>query len=635
MIPVRFCQKGEVCETEKKENVGAEAIREALLEEALSLPETPGVYVMHDAADKVIYVGKSRRLRDRVSQYFRTGDKGVKTNRMTAAVRRFECIFCDTEMEALTLENTLIKQYSPRYNIKLKDAKSYPYIKLLSGEYPRLVMTRRRADDGGRYFGPYSGTSTVFSVISLVNKAFGLPSCKRSFPRDVGKGRPCIYYQMGQCSGVCTGGVSREEYSAAVAGACDVLRGNVAPVMRSLEEKMMRLAAEERFEEAAKCRDTICALGKLSQKQKAVASPSADKDVVGVFSDEVCTAMSLIKIRGGAIIDKLDFLMGAEVIADGEAFVAQLFDHYRHSEDLPRQVLFSFEAADDDVAALAAYLAEASGRKTPIVCPKRGESGELCEMACENARQAALKYRRDNDREDRAACRLASLLALEVVPERIEAWDISNVGNEHVTAGMIVSQGGKLCRADYRSFNIKTTLGADDYGALREALTRRLAHIGDGSGSLACEPDLILLDGGAQHLAVAQSVLCQCGASIPVAAMVKDDNHRTRALVTENGEVNIARERELYVFLYKLQEEVHRYTVSKMTAAKRKTLRTSSLEKINGIGAAKARKLLAEFGSPGAIKKASVDRIAQVKGISHRDAEAVVAFFGGTKNGSE
>ena len=444
--------------------------RERLLREACALPLCPGVYIMRNARGKVIYVGKSRKLRDRVSQYFRNGEKNLKTERMTAAVDSFEYIVCDTEIEALTLENTLIKQYSPRYNIKLKDAKSYPYIKITSGAYPRLAMSRKREDDGARYFGPYSGTSTVFSVISLVNKTFGLPSCKKRFPADIGKDRPCLYYRIGQCRGVCTGNVSEEEYRDVIDCAADVLRGNTAAARRELEERMYKYADEESFEAAARCRDTIKALEALSQKQKVVASPDCEQDVCGVYSDATGAVLSLLSVRGGSLVDKIDFPISGEAIADSHAFCSLLCEHYKLCDSAPGRLLLGFECDDDDISLLSEYLSGIAGKRVQVTVPMRGDNRKLCNMASENAREAAARLSRDTERTENAAVRLACLLGLETVPERIEAYDISNYGDEHITAGMIVSDCGHFRKRDYRSFNIKTTEGADDYGAMREAL---------------------------------------------------------------------------------------------------------------------------------------------------------------------
>ena len=592
---------------------------------------------MRDSSDKVIYVGKSRNLKNRVSQYFGNTAKNAKTARMVASVRRFECIHCDTEIEALTLENTLIKQHTPRYNIRLKDAKSYPYIKLTGEEYPRLIMTRKRLDDGGRYFGPYSGTQSVFSVISLMNKTFGLYSCKKKFPADFGKARPCINYQMGFCPGVCTGNVTREEYAERVSSVAEVLRGNTAKVRRSLEEEMLRCAEEEQYEMAARCRDAIEALRKLSEKQKAVASPGTDRDVIGVYEDGVVTMLCILRVRDGSLNDKLEFPLAGDVIADNSAMISLLFEHYKMSEDIPERILLGLDCTADEMIFLADSLSSLNQRKVDISKPVIGDNKKLCELAAENAKQAAMKYIRDNEKTDEAAVMLASLLSLEVVPYRIEAYDISNIGSEHITAGMIVTEGGKFAKSDYRSFKIATTEGQDDYGALRETLTRRLKYLlpdndaKEKNASFTAFPDLILLDGGVNHLSVALDVMDELGVSVPVAGMVKDEFHKTRALVAFDGEnyceINIAKQREVFVFIYKIQEEVHRYSIGRMTQAKRKTVKTSSLTKIEGIGPSKAKALLAAFGGYNGVKNASAEALKAVKGINSTDILRIRAYF--------
>lgn len=602
--------------------------RERLLREALALPLCPGVYIMKNERGRVIYVGKSRKLRDRVSQYFRNGEKNLKTERMSAAVYRFEFILCDTEMEALTLENTLIKQYTPRYNIRLKDAKSYPYIKLTSDEYPRLVMSRSRLDDGAKYFGPYFGTSTVFSVMSLVNKTFGLPSCKKSFPRDIGKDRPCLYYRIGQCRGICTGRVGIDEYREMVSCACEVLRGNTAQARRKLEREMSDYAEREEFEAAARCRDTIRSLEKLSQKQKVVASLDCDRDVCGVYIGETMSMMSLLIIRGGALVDKADFPVSGDVIADPHAFCTLLCEHYKRCDNAPQRLLLSFECDDEDMVLLADFLSHIAGKKVAVSTPMIGDNRKLCDMAIENAREDAARLERDTDRSDGIAMRLGALLGLDYLPERIEAYDISNIGDEHITAGMVVYDHGHFCKRDYRTFGIKTTDGANDYGAMREALERRLAHLSDNDGSsFTIPPDLLLIDGGAEHLAVALDVIRSMGLKLTAVGMVKDDYHKTRALITEHGEVSIAHEQDIYGLIYRIQEEVHRFTVSKMTGAKRKTYTVSTLEKIKGIGPAKSKRLLAALGGLAAVKNADIETLAAINGISRAEAFAVYSHF--------
>ena len=608
------------------------AIRESenkiLLEKANALPLRPGVYIMKNAAGSVIYVGKSRKLKNRVSQYFQNSEKNVKTANMVRQVKDFDYYVCDTEIEALSLENTLIKQYSPKYNIRLKDAKSYPYIKISEGEYPRLLMTRKRENDKGRYFGPYSGTSTVYSVINTLSAVLGLPTCKRSFPKDIGKERPCLYYQLKKCCGVCTGNVSAEEYAEKIKFASDVLRGNTALVKNSLRDKMLEAAEGERFEAAAKYRDTLSALERLGQKQKVVASPDAEHDIIALYSDDVCSCISVFYIRDGAVSDKSEFVFGKDRIVDESNIAAFICELYRVREYIPKSILLSFELDEDENELITSYLSDLAGRKVSLRTPERGDMKTLCDMVRDNASEKAREYRESAEKDERVLIRLMEILGLEFYPERIEAYDISNLGQEHITAGMIVAEDGKLKRSDYRSFKIKSvTEGTDDYASMREALARRFAHLEDEEGSFSNLPDLILLDGGRGHVSVVKELLREMEIEVPVFGMVKDDFHKTRALCTEDEEISIARENSLFVFIYKLQEEVHRFTVSKMSQAKSKTLTKSSLTKIKGIGDAKAKALLKALGGYTAVKGADIETLVAVKGISLSDAENIVQYF--------
>ena len=605
-----------------------ESENKILLQKANALPLRPGVYIMKNAAGSVIYVGKSRKLKNRVSQYFQNGEKNIKTANMVRQVKDFDYYVCDTEIEALSLENTLIKQYSPKYNIRLKDAKSYPYIKISEGEYPRLLMTRKRENDKGRYFGPYSGTSTVYSVINTLSAVLGLPTCKRSFPKDIGKERPCLYYQLKKCCGVCTGQISAEEYAEKIRFASDVLRGNTALVKNSLREKMLEAAEDERFEAAAKYRDTLSALERLGQKQKVVASPDAEHDIIALYSDDVCSCISVFYIRDGAVSDKSEFVFGKDRIADESNIAAFICELYRVREYIPKSILLSFELDEDENELITSYLSDLAGRKVSLRTPERGDMKTLCDMVRDNASEKAREYRESAEKDERVLVRLMEILGLEFYPERIEAYDISNLGQEHITAGMIVAEDGKLKRSDYRSFKIKSvTEGTDDYASMREALARRFAHLEDEEGSFSNLPDLILLDGGRGHVSVVKELLREMEIEVPVFGMVKDDFHKTRALCTEDEEISIARENSLFVFIYKLQEEVHRFTVSKMSQAKGKTLTKSSLTKIKGIGDAKAKALLKALGGYTAVKGADIETLVAVKGISLSDAENIVQYF--------
>ena len=605
-----------------------ESENKTLLEKANTLPLRPGVYIMKNASGSVIYVGKSRKLKNRVSQYFQNSEKNIKTANMVRQVKDFDYYVCDTEIEALSLENTLIKQYSPKYNIRLKAAKSYPYIKITDGAYPKLVMTRKRQSDGGKYFGPYSGTSTVYSVINTLSAVLGLPTCSRHFPKDIGKERPCLYYQMKKCCGVCTGKVTEDEYREKIKFASDVLRGNTASVKRELNEKMLDAAENERFEAAAKYRDTLAALDRLGQRQKVVAAPGTEHDIIALYNDDICSCISIFYIRDGAVSDKSEYVFGKDRIIDESNIASFICELYRVREYIPKSILLSFGIEDEESQLISEYLGSLAGHRVTVRTPERGDMKTLCDMVRDNAAEKAKSYRNEAEKDEKVLLRLAEILGLEVYPERIEAYDISNLSHEHITAGMIVSEGGKFKRSDYRSFKIKTvTEGTDDYQSMREALSRRFAHLDDEEGSFSVLPDLILLDGGRGHVSVVKELLTELGIDVPVFGMVKDDFHKTRALCTECEEISIAKENALFVFIYKLQEEVHRFTVSKMSRAKNKTLTKSTLTKIKGIGDAKAKALLKAFGGYSGVKNASLDELVSVKGISRADAENIIDYF--------
>ena len=603
-------------------------IREILLKKANQLPLCPGVYVMRNNVGKVIYVGKSRKLKNRVSQYFQNGIKNHKTARMVASVFDFDYYICKTEIEALSLENALIKQHSPRYNIKLKDAKSYPYIKVTNGEYPKIIFTRKRESDKAKYFGPYTGTSTVFAILGMLQKSLGIPSCNRSFPRDIGKERPCVYYQMNQCCGLCTGRVSAEEYNELIKCACDILRGNTAKARRKLEEQMMAYAEKEFFEAAAGCRDTIAALDKIKQRQHVVASPDVEEDVIALHNDELCSVVSILYIREGAVSSKFEFVFGGDSIVDISGVISFICEHYKFSEYIPQNIYVSFDLDAEDRELLEGYLGELASRRVYVKTPERGDQKNLCEIALSNAKERSREYSSKFLSDSETLVRLAELLKLEVVPERIESYDISNIGTEFKTAGMVVCENGEFVKADYRNFRIKTVEGSDDYASMTEAISRRIDQLSDEDGAFSKRPDLILLDGGRGHVNTIRTLLHQKGLDdIPVFGMVKDDSHRTRALCDEHDEYDISSDRGLYTYLYKLQEEVHRYTVSRMQNAKRKTVKHSILENIPGIGAEKAKILLSTFGSVAAVKNAEYDELCAVKGITKTNAMQIIKYY--------
>lgn len=610
-----------------------EADKRQLLEKANDLPLCPGVYLMRDGQGKIIYVGKSRKLKNRVSQYFHNSEKTIKTARMVSQIADFDYFLCDTEMEALALENTLIKQHTPKYNIRLKDAKSYPYVKITQEAYPRLVFTRRRLSDKGQYFGPYSGVSVAGTVLRGVSHLLRMPTCKRQFPRDIGKERPCLYYQLGQCCGVCTGRVSEQEYAPLVRRAAEILRGNTAAVRREIGTEMARAAEREQFEKAAVLRDTLQALEKLSQKQKVVAAPDTAEDVFGFYRDDYAAGMTVFYVRDGALVDKQETVFSPEELTEEkEALVSFLYDHYRRRSDIPPRVLLSFVMEEEDKTVLAASLSALAGRRVEVHTPERGELRTLCELAVANAKECVEKERNARAQTDDTLVRLGALLHLETVPERIESYDISNFGKEHKTCGMIVLTGGKFDKNAYRLFRIRDVEGIDDYASMREALGRRFDHLDDKAGSFAALPDLILLDGGRTHVAAIRELAEQRGITVPIFGMVKDDFHKTRALCSDTEEISVAKDKAIYTLLYRIQEEVHRFSIRRMSEAKSRSLRRSSLEDVPGVGPTKAKAILAHFGGLAAVRRADEKALRQAPGVGAALAAVIYRYFHGRED---
>lgn len=609
---------------------------ERLFRAATELPLCPGVYIMRDKTGRVIYVGKSRALRSRVSQYFANTEHAVKTERMVSQVEKFDTILCKTEIEALTLENSLIKQYEPKYNIKLKDAKSYPYIKLrMADDFPVPVMTRERGAESSKealYFGPYSSAGAVRDIITSMERAFSLPACGREFPHDIGRVGSCVYDQMGRCVGVCRGKITSEEYKASLHDMISVLRGDIGSAKADLEARMTEYAEAENFEAAARCRDSIAAIMRLKDRQHVVASPDTERDVVAYYADPdgICSCATLVVIRGGAVADKQSYEFGAAQLMDengisGEGGMAEFLTMlYSQREYVPHEILISFVLDEKEHELLSEYLSERAGHRVSVRTPERGEGKKLVLIAEENARFAAEQYKSRARSDTATAVKLAGLLSLEVVPERIECFDISNLGGEHITAGMIVSEGGKLKKSDYRLFRIEGKNSPDDYASMEEAIRRRLSHPEWGP-----MPDLMLLDGGAGHVSTIRRCMEEAGVDIPVFGMVKDEHHKTRALIGEHEgeEISIAREQAVFQFIYKLQEEVHRFTITSMKKAKSKTLRRSSLTSVSGIGETKAKSIMSHFGTLSKLREAKKEEISAIRGISEKNAEDIYAFL--------
>ena len=588
---------------------------------------------MKDKDGKIIYVGKSKKLKNRVSSYFSSNRHTPKTARMVSLVEDFDYIVCDTEIESLALENVLIKKHSPKYNVKLKDAKSYPYIKITAEEYPKIFVTRERLSDKSKYFGPYRSAEDARGALEVVMKIFSLPTCRRKFPKDIGKERPCIYKDIGRCIAPCAGNVSVTEYRELIKCAAWVLDGNVKGTKDMLVASMTDAAEKMDFERAASLRDSIRALERLSEKQKVVADEKVNRDVFAIYRADAEAVLAMLSIRGGALANKNEFTL-SHSDADAEDIISIIADFYDTGGEAPKEIMLDFPLPDEDKALLSEYLSIGKKYKVSIKNPERGEGRALCDMALANAQEAEKQHRLKEARENKSLKRLAELLSLDEIPSRIEAFDVSNIGREHITASMAVYSDGKLNKSHYRTFNIKSVQGApDDYASMREVISRRLSHIGDGTESLGDVPDVILIDGGIGHLSATRDLFGDFP-DIKVFGMVKDEYHKTRTLTDGYREISIANEPSVYTFIYNLQEEVHRFAVKHTMGAKKKTLTHSSLEKISGIGPKKAKLLLGAM-SLSEIRSADATTLAKIKGISDTDAKRIYEHFKNVKDGKK
>ncbi len=603
---------------------------EALLEKAKSLPQKPGVYLFYDSLGQIIYVGKSRSLKNRVLSYFQNRGKHTpKTEKLVRTVSDLQTIVTSSESEALILENEKIKLHKPKFNIRLKDDKDYPYIRLSVGEaYPRLSFARRkeRKGDKSRYFGPYSSSGAVRSAIDTANKLFLLPTCKRNFPRDIGKDRPCLYYHLGKCIGVCTGKVEKEEYEKRIEDVILFLRHDHKRIADSLEKEMSAAAERMDFEKAAKMRDRLFALRSLSQSSQVVRDLHFDADVFGVFSDELGGCINLLSVRNGSVADSTNYHFGADEILTPESFTSLLLSLYRGREMLPRQILIPSEMNSEEMEVLSLLLTEQESREVKIRVPERGDGRGLVQMATENASAAALHRREQFRRDEEVLVLLASRLSLEVLPERIESIDISNSGNDVFRAGVITLENARFLKKAYKSFALERNT-PDDGACMYEAISRRVRRALSGDESFLPLPDLFLVDGAATQVFAVRSALADAGLSIPVFGMVKDSFHKTRCLTDGENEISISHDPKLFQFIYGIQEEVHRFSLSRMDHSRRSRMKHSVLTEINGIGEKKAHCLMRAFGSIKAIRQAKREEIAAVKGISKRDAEAVYHHY--------
>jgi len=614
-------------------------------EELKKLPRKPGVYIMRDDKDVILYVGKAINLHNRVRSYFRENiGRGPAIDQMVSLIARFEYIVTDSELEALVLENNLIKENSPKYNTLLKDDKTYPYIKVTVGEdYPRILFSRTMKKDKSRYFGPYTSAAAVKDTIELLNKLYQLRTCNRVLPRDTGLERPCLNYHIKQCLAPCQGYVSKEEYRQQVAGALEFLNGNYSPILKDLEEKMNKAAEELEFEEAARYRDLLSSVRQVSQKQKITEGVGEDKDILALYQDETEAVVQVFFVRDGKLIGREHYYM-THVPENNKPAILQDFvkQFYAGTPFIPRELMLQYEIEDAEL--IEKWLSERKGSRVYLKVPKIGSKEKLVELAAQNAKlvlsQDREKLKREEGRTIGAVKEISDLLQLPLTgTARMEAYDISNINGFENVGSMVVYEKGKPKRSDYRKFKIKSVSGPDDYACMREVLTRRFRHGMEESkeleeqemdqeyGSFTKFPDLILMDGGRGQVNIALSVLEELGIDIPVCGMVKDDNHRTRGLYYHNIELPIDTHSEGFKLITRIQDEAHRFAIEYHRSLRSKTQVKSVLDDIPGVGPARRKALMRHFKSLEEIRQASVEELMEISEMNERTAEEIVAFF--------
>lgn len=618
-------------------------------EELKKLPRKPGVYIMRDDKDVILYVGKAINLHNRVRSYFRENiGRGPAIDQMVSLIARFEYIVTDSELEALVLENNLIKENSPKYNTLLKDDKTYPYIKVTVGEdYPRILFSRTMKKDKSRYFGPYTSAAAVKDTIELLNKLYQLRTCNRVLPRDIGIERPCLNYHIKQCLAPCQGYVSKEEYRQQVAGALEFLNGNYSPILKDLEKKMKKAAEAMEFEDAARYRDLLSSVRQVSQKQKITEGVGEDKDILALYQDETEAVVQVFFVRDGKLIGREHYYM-THVPENNKPAILQDFvkQFYAGTPFIPRELMLQYEIEDAEL--IEKWLSERKGSRVYLKVPKIGSKEKLVELAAQNAKlvlsQDREKLKREEGRTIGAVKEISDLLQLPLTgTARMEAYDISNINGFENVGSMVVYEKGKPKRSDYRKFKIKSVSGPDDYACMREVLTRRFRHGMEESkeleeqemdqeyGSFTKFPDLILMDGGRGQVNIALSVLEELGIDIPVCGMVKDDNHRTRGLYYHNIELPIDTHSEGFKLITRIQDEAHRFAIEYHRSLRSKTQVRSVLDDIPGVGPARRKALMRHFKSLEEIRQATVEELMEIPEMNERTAQEIVAFFASQK----
>ena len=601
-------------------------------EELKKLPARPGVYIMHDEKDTIIYVGKAVSLRNRVRQYFQTSrNKGAKIESMVTHIARFEYIVTDSELEALVLECNLIKEHRPKYNTMLKDDKSYPFIKVTVNEaFPRVLFARRMKKDKAKYFGPYTSAGAVKDVIELVQKLYHIRTCNRNLPRDIGKERPCLFYHIHQCHGPCQGKVSQDEYRSQIQGALKFLNGDSDDIFRELEEKMLLASEELRFEDAMEYRDLCNSIRKIKERQKITSYGEEDKDVIAMAMEETDAVVQVFFIREGKLIGRDHFyLKVAQGDSRAQVLSSFLKQFYAGTPFIPREVMLQDEIEDGVI--IQEWLTQRRGQRVYLRVPKKGTKEKLVELAAENAwmvlSKAKERIKREEGRTIGAVKEIESWIGLKGV-QRIEAYDISNISGFESVGSMVVYEKGKPKRSDYRKFKIKWVQGPNDYASMEEVLTRRFTHESDKEyDSFALLPDLIMMDGGRGQVNVALKVLENLNLQIPVCGMVKDDHHRTRGLYYRNQEIPIDTSSEGFRLITRIQDEAHRFAIEFHRSLRSKEQVHSVLDEIPGIGPARRKALMRKFKSLEAVRDASLEELIQTEAMNERSARQVYEFF--------
>ena len=603
-----------------------------LYQKACMLPLLPGVYIIRDKADTIIYIGKAKRLRTRVSQYFREGvPHDNKVSQMIAHAFSFDVIVCQSEFEALVLEASQIKAHTPKYNILLKDDKGYSYIKVTKEDWPRLSFTLQKEEDGAEYIGPYTSSFAAREMAESAQDAFLLPRCSRRFPQDIGKGRPCLNAHIGKCMGVCSGKISCEAYNQAVKGAVHLIRYGKKDILKTLTRRMEEASERLEFETAALLRDQIAAITKVTEGQKVVVDEELEMDVVALAGtpDSVCAAV--LRYRRGRLTDKREFVFHDRSDTDGvrEEFLPR---YYLDDEEIPR--IIAVDALPADADALRQALSQKRGSEVQLYQPQRGDKARLVEMAHTNAVERLARERGRTAREQKLLDELAQVLGLPAAPRRIESYDISNWGDGTSVCGMVVFRDGKPSKADYRRFRMRTVAGTDDYASLAETLSRRAGEYQTRTGAgestgFAEKPDLLLMDGGRGQVNAAKAALAgTLLADVPLYGMVKDNRHRTRAIVdSDGGEIALSMHRGTFTFITAVQDETHRFANAYRKQQMRQKSYSSTLTRVPGVGEKLAKALMARFGSVAAVRAADPDALAQTPGVGPKLAQTIYAWF--------